>query len=307
MEFLEDYYKPALVSGERVFDLIAVPQTVSIANGVQFPSWVFAAPSRPTPFNVPTVPGPTLRVDEGDMVRINFHNGDRQPHSIHLHGIHPAASDGVFEIISTGQDYQYSLKAEPFGLFLYHCHIMPVKKHISKGLYGAFIVDPVAPPVGAVGPRPAADRELVMVMNGFDVDFDDENYFYTVNGIANYYLDNPIKVQVGQLVRIYLVNMTEFDPVNSFHLHGNMFRLYRTGTRFDPTAALDRNLSRPLDDRVREWLYLDDFAEVTDVVFLGQGERAVLEFVPKHPGRFLFHAHQSEFIELGWTGLFEVI
>jgi FtsP/CotA-like multicopper oxidase with cupredoxin domain len=309
MQFLEDYYKPPKdpVTGERVFELTAAPQAVTVANGVQFPAWVFTAP----PPRGPTVPGPTLRVDEGDNVRIRFHNGDEHPHTIHLHGIHPAKDDGVFEIVNVGRDYEYGpFKAEPFGLFPYHCHVMPVKKHIAKGMYGAFIVDPVASPAGAVGVRPPADREFVMVMNGFDADFDDENEFYTVNGIANYYLDYPIRIGVGELVRIYLVNMTEFDAVNSFHLHGNMFRLYRTGTRFDPTATLDGNISRPLDDRIKEWLYLDDFAEVTDTVFLGQGERAILEFIPKtihRGGRFLFHAHQSEFVELGWTGLFNVV
>ena len=216
-----------------------------------------------------------------------------------------ADADGVFEVRNPGQTYDYKLTAEPFGLFPYHCHVMPVKKHIAKGLYGAFIIDPVDS-MGTVT-RPPADREMVMVMNGFDVDFDGENEFYSINGIANYYLDNPIQIRVGELVRIYLVNMTEFDPVNSFHLHGNMFRLYRSGTRFDPTATFDRNTSRPLDDSVKEWLYRDAFAEVADVVFLGQGERAILEFIPKYTGKFLFHAHQSEFVELGWTGLFNVV
>ncbi len=335
MEFLEDYYKPPLVAGKRVFELTAASQTVAVANGVQFPSWVFTAPSRPPPFNMPTVPGPTLRVEEGDTVLIKFHNGDRHPHTIHLHGIHRGDADGVFEIINTGKDYEYEFTADPFGLFLYHCHVMPVKKHIEKGLYGAFIVDPVTDPLTGqpvtrppypdpVTGNPVPAREMVMVMNGFDVDFDGENDFYTVNGIANYYLDNPISIRVGELVRIYLVNMTEFDPVNSFHLHGNMFRLYRTGTRFDPTAVLDPPADPllPLDDldtRVRKWLHKDRFAEVADTVFLGQGERAILEFIPKtvhalrgrtnptQNPRFLFHAHQSEFVELGWTGLFEVI
>jgi len=311
MQFLKDYYKPPidLLSGQRVFDLTAVPQSITVANSVQFPSWALMAPTRPPPFNLPAVPGPTLRVDEGDEVLIRFHNGDRHPHTIHLHGIHPAAADGVFEIIEVGKDYRYSFEAEPPGLFLYHCHVMPVKKHISKGLYGAFIVDPIDQTAGgAVGIRPTANHELVMVMNGFDVDFDDGNEFYTVNGIANYYLDNPIRVGVGELVRIYLVNLTEFDPMNSFHLHGNMFRLYRTGTRFDPDPlkAWNQTAGNTLDEKVKKWLYADTFAEVTDTVFLGQGERAILEFVPKHPGRFLFHAHQSEFVELGWTGLFEV-
>jgi FtsP/CotA-like multicopper oxidase with cupredoxin domain len=312
--FLEEYYRGQFNAGWREFELTAVPQSIEVARGVQFPAWTFFGTGQWGP----TAPGPTLRCSEGDQVRIKFHNGDRHPHTIHLHGIHPGEADGVFETIYTGRDYNYEFTAEPFGLFLYHCHVAPVKKHIEKGLYGAFIVDPVNvvdpfPPTPTHTPttqpatRPQA-REMVMVMNGFDVDFDGENEFYTVNGIANYYLDNPIQIGVGELVRIYLVNMTEFDPVNSFHLHGNMFRLYRTGTRFDPRPEADWSqiTGATLDERIGKWLYADRFAEVTDTVFLGQGERAILEFVPKHPGKFLFHAHQSEFLELGWTGLFEV-
>ena len=321
MEFLEKWYEGQInAAGEREFRLDALPQTIEVAKGVQYPAWTFAGPP---PWG-PTAPGPTLRCREGDKVRIKFHNGDRHPHTIHLHGIHPGDADGVFEIITTGLDYDYKFEADPFGLFLYHCHVMPVKKHIEKGLYGAFIVDPVTDPIsGLPATRPAA-REMVMVMNGFDLDFDGENEFYTVNGIANYYLDNPIRVRVGELVRIYLVNMTEFDPINSFHLHGNMFRLYRTGTKFDSTAVLDPpsdplNPLNDLDARVKKWLHMDRFAEVADTVTLGQGERSILEFIPKtvhgltNPAqptqrpRFLFHAHQSEFVELGWTGLFEVI
>ena len=76
-----------------------------------------------------------------------------------------------------------------------------------------------------------------MVMNGFDTDVDGENEFYTVNGVANYFADHPIEIRVGELVRVYLVNMTEFDLINSFHLHGNIFKLYRTGTRPRPVRA----------------------------------------------------------------------
>jgi FtsP/CotA-like multicopper oxidase with cupredoxin domain len=76
--------------------------------------------------------------------------------------------------------------------------------------------------------------------------------------------------------------MTEFDLINSFHLHASMFRLFRTGTS------------------------LDHF-ELTDTVVLGQGERAVLEFRLDEPGKYMFHAHQSEFAELGWTGFFEAM
>ena len=71
---------------------------------------------------------------------------------------------------------------------------------------------------------------MVMVMNGFDTNFDAENEVYAVNSIANHYMHEPVRVKVGELVRIYLVNLTEFDLLNSLHLHGMFFDLYRTGT-----------------------------------------------------------------------------
>jgi len=119
-----------------------------------------------------------------------------------------------------------------------------------------------------------------MVMNAFDTNFDGENEVYAVNTVAFHYANHPIQVKVGEPIRVYLVNMTEFDPVNSLHLHASMYRLYRTGTN------------------------LDHF-EYTDNVIMGQGERHVLEFTLESPGRFMFHAHQSEFAELGWMGFFE--
>lgn len=249
---------------QREYRLVAFPKELEVAKGVVFPAWTFGGIS----------PGPTIRCTEGDRVRIVFNNGDKHPHTIHLHGIHPASMDGVFEQIPPNGSYVYEFTAEQFGLYLYHCHTLPVTKHIAKGLYGTFLIDPRG------GRRPA--REMVMVMNGFDPDFDEENEIYTVNGIANYYLEHPIRVKMGELVRIYLVNLTEFDQINSFHLHGNVFRLYRTGTRLD--------------------LY-----EITDTVILGQGERAILEFTYKQPGRFLFHAHINEFSERGWVGVVEVV
>ena len=194
-------------------------------------------------------------------------------HSLHLHGIHPANMDGVFEMISPGGEFTYEFTAEPFGLFPYHCHMTPLEEHIAHGLYGVFIVDPKAP-------RPPAD-EMVMVMNGYDTDFDVENNFYTVNGVPYYYMHHPVQIQKDKLVRIYLVNMLEFDPLNNFHLHANMFDYYPSGTRLQPD-------------------------ELTDIVTTNQGERGILEFKYKYPGKFMFHAHKTEFAEKGWMGTFLV-
>jgi FtsP/CotA-like multicopper oxidase with cupredoxin domain len=248
----------------REYQLVAYDREIEVAKGVVFLAWTYNG----------RVPGPTIRCTEGDLVRVKFVNAGTHPHTIHFHGIHAANQDGVFEPVNPGETFTYEFTAEPFGLQLYHCHVMPLKKHIHKGLYGTFIIDPKTP-------RPPA-REMVMVMNGFDLDGDGENEFYTVNGVAFYFQDHPIQIKKGELVRVYLVNLTEFDLINSMHIHANFFHYYPTGTSLTPS-------------------------EYTDTVMLCQGQRGILEFTYHHTGRFMFHAHQSEFAELGWMGFFEVV
>jgi len=246
----------------REWTVVAADKEIEVAPGVFFPAWTYNG----------QVPGPTFRCRQGDLLRFHFQNASSMPHTIHFHGTHPPSMDGVTPTIPTGGDFTYEFDARPFGLHLYHCHVMPLKRHIHKGLYGAFVIDP---PAG----RPAA-REMVMVMNGFDTNFDNENEVYAVNTVAFHYARHPIQVKVGELIRVYLANLTEFDPINSFHLHASMYRLYRTGT------DLERY-------------------ELADIVIMGQGERHVLEFTLEYPGQYMFHAHQSELAELGWMGLFE--
>ena len=252
----------------REYKLAAADKTIEVAPGIEFPAWTYNG----------RVPGPTLRCTEGDRIRIHFVNGSPHPHTLHFHGIHPFEMDGVPGagpgLIQTGQSFTYEFDAEPFGVHLYHCHAFPLARHIAKGLYGAFIVDPKAG-------WPSADREFVMVMNGFDVDFDDQNDFYAVNSIPFHYQKHPIPIQVGEKVRIFLVNLLEFDPINTFHLHANFFHYYPTGTSLTPS-------------------------EYTDTIMQAQAQRGILEFTYKYPGTFMFHAHKTEFAELGWTGNFDV-
>ena len=248
----------------REYTLIASDQqTKEVSPGVFYNVWTFNG----------TIPGPTIRATEGDLVRITLINNGTKFHSIHFHGIHKSEMDGVFEGIAPGGKFTYEFTAEPFGVFPYHCHMQPLEEHITHGLYGVFIIDPKKP-------RADAD-EMVMVMNGYDTDFDAENNFYTVNGIPYYYMHHPIQIDKNRLIRIYLLNILEFDPINNFHLHANMFDLYRTGTKLIPD-------------------------EYTDIVTMSQGERGILEFSYKYPGKYMFHAHKTEFAEKGWVGLFLV-
>jgi len=78
-------------------------------------------------------------------MRVRLLNASSHPHSIHFHGIHPSNMDGVFEVVPPGGAFTYEFPAKPWGMQLYHCHSTPLKKHIHKGLYGAFIIDPPKP------------------------------------------------------------------------------------------------------------------------------------------------------------------
>jgi FtsP/CotA-like multicopper oxidase with cupredoxin domain len=270
-----DYGKTRRLASGRVlreWTLVAEDREIEVLPGVRFAAWTYNG----------RVPGPTLRCHEGERLRVRFANGSSHPHTIHFHGIHPAWADGVPGVgegrggglIEPGESYDYEFQAEPFGLHLYHCHVSPLASHISRGLYGAFIVDPA-------GGRPEAD-ELVMVMNGFDTNFDRSNEVYAVNTVGFHYINEPVRVRRGELVRIFLVNVLEFDPVNSFHIHANFFHHYPTGTSLEPT-------------------------ELTDTIVQGQGQRGILELRFPHSGKFMFHAHVTEFAELGWMGFFEVV
>lgn len=251
----------------REWELYAIDKEIEVAPGVTFAAWAYNG----------RVPGPTLRCREGELLRITFVNGSAHSHTIHFHGIHPASQDGVPGIgagtIPPGGRTVYEFDALPAGLHLYHCHVRPLAEHIAKGMYGAFIVDPKEG-------RPEAD-EMVMVMNGFDTNFDRQNELYAANTIPFAYMGKPIQVRRDELVRVYLVNVLEYDLINSFHLHGNLFHYFPTGTSPEPS-------------------------EYTDTVMLCQGQRGILEWRFPHQGLYMFHAHQSEFTELGWQGFFEV-
>ena len=138
-------HKPGRV---REYTLAAVDRQIEVAKGVFFSAWTYGG----------TVPGPVIRATEDDLLRVKFANAGSHPHTIHFHGIHPANMDGVFEVVEPGNSFTYEFPARPYGMHLYHCHSTPLKKHIAKGLYGAFIIDPPKPR------KPA--QELVMVLTG---------------------------------------------------------------------------------------------------------------------------------------------
>ncbi|MBW2396184.1 MAG: multicopper oxidase domain-containing protein [Deltaproteobacteria bacterium] len=236
---------------------------IEVAEGKSFAAWTYND----------RVPGPLIRATEGDELLIRFQNRGMHPHNVHFHGRHTVSQDG-WQPIPSGATETYRFRAGPAGLHPYHCHALPVSQHIAKGLYGALIVDPPTP-------RPPA-HEFSLVLCGFDLDGDGRNELYAWNGVAGFFARFPIKVPVGELVRLYLLNMVSGDPVASFHLHAETFDVYRTGTRLEPD-------------------------EHTDVVTLAQAERAIVEFRLPERGRYMFHPHQVHMAERGAMGWFSAI
>ena len=289
-----------------------------------------------------TIPGPTIRVTEGDVVRIRIinSNDNTRDHSFYAQPINYGESNSFTKsaqpggTISPGRSFTYEFIAEPYGVYPYYCHVEPMADHINRGLYGMMIIDPKEP-------RPQME-EMAMLLNGYDLDLDLEgritlpqvapiegaqtnlpinssnnnntntetntsnmthvsvpsneeesandesnsrekrvNEIYTVNGKAFEYMMNPIVLHTGKPYRVYVLNMLEFDSVNSIHVHGAMFDYYSTGT-----------------NKTSDYL--------TDIVTLAKGDRGIMEFTYAYPGTYMFHAHQTLFTDLGWMGLFDV-
>ena len=282
------------------YEIHALDRDIEIAKGIYFPAWTFGLRrdgNRELPL-IGNIPGPTLRCREGEEILIKFVNQGTHPHTIHFHGIHQHEFDGALpdQFVYPGQEFWYRFKAEPYGLHLYHCHSSPLKRHIHKGLYGVFIVDPLRGERTAAGLDPKGrTQEFVMMLNGFDTNFDGDNEVYALNTVASYYTrERAIPVTKNTLVRMYVVNITEFDPINSIHVHANFFYAIRTGTRimtWGNEAHMEENKHR---------------FEFTDTIMLCQAERAIIEMKFPYEGNFMFHAHQSEFAELGWMAFFKV-
>ena len=247
----------------RLYEVEATSITLHLAADVPFKAWSLSG----------RMPGPTLRARQGERIRVVFHNGDSTSHSLHFHGVHPAAMDGI-EPVLWGRTAIYEFDLPRAGLYPYHCHVAPVSRHVGKGLYGLLVVDPPTP-------RPPAD-ELVLVMGGYDLNNDGRNELYAFNGIPDAFMQTPIRIRQNALVRLYLLNMTELESPLTFHLHANEFRIVDTGS--EPGGGT-----------------------ITDVVTLGVAERRILEFRYPFPGRYMFHPHQDQIAERGCMGLFEVV
>jgi FtsP/CotA-like multicopper oxidase with cupredoxin domain len=255
-----DSLSPGVV---RDVEITVQERLIEVSSGAHFEAWTYNG----------TVPGPIIRATEGDTVRIHFKNSTGHAHNMHFHGAHRPEEDG-WEPIPAGGETTYTIEAGPAGVHPYHCHTPPLAEHISRGLYGVMIVDPVG------GRSPA--KEISLLLSGFSNEQLGRNGIVAWNGVAGFYHAHPIKVETGEPLRVYITNMLEYEPIGSFHIHAETFDVYPAGMGEVPA-----------------------FRE--DTVALAMGQRAMLEFSLPHLGRYMFHPHQHWLADKGAMGWFAAI
>jgi nitrite reductase (NO-forming) len=227
---------PADPAPVKEFRIPITYANVIVADGVEYPAWTFGG----------TVPGPAIRVREGDLVRITLVNESPMGHSIDFHAARIPMNE-AFRTIGPGDSLDFEFVARDPGAYLVHCGTPPVLLHIMQGMYLPIIVDPED------GWGAAADKEFVIVQSEFynrpsagaeaesavTPDFEAARATrpaqVVFNGRAFQYKDNPIQVEVGDRVRFFVVNAGP-SLRSDFHIVGTVFnRMMPDG---DPDHAL---------------------------------------------------------------------
>jgi len=243
------------------------------------------------------IPGPQIRIRQGDRVTIVVHNGLPEPTTVHWHGlIVPNAMDGPAGItqrpIATGADYAYEFVAKQSGTYFYHSHDNPDRQQ-ALGLYGALIIDP------ARAPDYRFDKEVDVQIgewlerNGktfpaMPMEGTMPNYF-TINGKA-YPATPVIHLKLGQRLLVRFIG-TNSGFVHPMHIHGGPFQVVaEDGNTFPPSQ--------------RYW---------KDTVLVAPGERYDVIWPARERGKWLLHCHINHHVtndgveENGAGGLTQII
>ena len=226
--------RPATDADVREFIIPITHDTIEISNGVKYEGWTFGG----------TVPGPTIRVRQGDLVRIKAVNESPMPHSIDFHSARIPANV-AYRMLMPKDTIAFEFVARDPGAYLVHCGTPPITLHLMQGMYFAIIVDPK----GGWGTK--ADKEFVIVQSEFYTKTDSLGRAIpdydgamakrpsqvTFNGRAFQYKNTPLKADVGDNVRFFVVNA---GPTlrSDFHVVGAIFdRVYPDG---NPDHALEK-------------------------------------------------------------------
>lgn len=235
----------------RRFDLTAAPVALQLGPGVKAQAWAYNG----------QVPGPAIRVVQGDLVVVALHNRLPEGTSIHWHGLAvPDGQDGVAGVtqdaIPPGATATYSFVARAAGTYWYHSH-QDSAVQVGRGLYGPLIVDPPGAASADVADRTLIYDEWPLGLLGSHVPKSGDPLLityttYSVNG-RNGAAIEPVRWRPGQTVRLRLVDAGNL--VHFLHLDGIPYRV----TAFDGHSVTGGPLT-------------------ADVLAIGPGERIDIEF-----------------------------
>ena len=248
---------------------------IQITRGVQYAAWAFQG----------TVPGPIIRVTQGDTVDFTLVNRGPMPHSMDFHAAQ-IAPNKYYVNVMPNDSIRYRFVAEVAGAFMYHCGTAPVAAHIANGMYGALIVDPRVP-------LPPA-KEFVFVQSEFYLAPDSTGAphtlawnrllelapdYVTFNGRASQYAEHPLKVKVNELIRMYVVNAGP-NRMSSFHVVGGIFeKVFVDGSQSSPLTGVQ-------------------------TVAVPVGGASIFEVRLKQPGTYPFVTHAFADATKGAVGVF---
>ncbi|MSQ27839.1 MAG: nitrite reductase, copper-containing [Dehalococcoidia bacterium] len=257
-------------------------QEGQLADGVRYKFWTFNG----------TVPGPMVRVRQGDMVELTLKNAptSRFPHSIDLHAVTSPGGGAVATQTSPGGETRFSFKALNPGVYVYHCATPSVPEHIANGMYGLIVVEPE-------GGLPKVDREFYVMQGDFytagklnEPGLQAFSHEKMLNETPEYVVFNgsttgvggakSLKAKVGETVRIFF-GVGGPNLASSFHVIGEIFdRVYPEGA----SEAL-RNVQRTL---------------------VPTGGATIVDFKLEVPGNYTLVDHSLSRVLRGAAGTLEV-
>ena len=273
---------PAVLEGEvHDIDLVIEEKLMTVAEGFSQAVWTFGG----------TVPGPVIRVKQGDLVRVRLINPAtaRLPHSVDFHSSMVAWNDEMTSI-NPGEEKLYEFRADYAGVWMYHCGTAPALHHIANGMYGMMIVEPK----GGLEP---VDQEYAFVQSEWYLGPQGQPAsltkasaaapapdFVMFNGIANQYADNPIEIPTGERVRAFILNAGP-SVDSSFHIVGTIF---------------DRVVKEGIELRI------DNPGRYgSQAVDLSPAQGAFVEFTMAEDGLYPIVTHAFNFVGRGALGLFQ--
>ena len=214
-----------------VVNMETVELTKELADGVEYTFWTFGG----------DVPGPFVRVREGDLVEFHLANAASStvPHNIDLHAVTGTGGGAEISMVVPGHDTAFEFRAIKPGLYVYHCATAPVGLHVANGMYGLILVEPKEG-------LPAVDKEFYVMQSEFytagkmgepgvqpfslEKAVDEEPEYVVFNGrVGALTGENALKASVGETVRLFVGNGGP-NLTSSFHVIGEMFdRVYGEG------------------------------------------------------------------------------